>query len=79
MSKEVYIACNVQEGMFSDEAVVEVSGEFFVVPKSEVRNWENGRGEVRAKLFARDEKEWLVLPTNYSDSVPRRSDVVLVA
>lgn len=79
MSREVYIACNVQEGMFSDEAVVEIADQWFVVPKAEVRNWKSGRGEVRAKLFVRDKQEWIVLPTNYSDSVPRRSDLVLVA
>jgi hypothetical protein len=79
MSQQVYIACNVQEGMFSDEAVIEIADQFFIVPKSEVRNWNNGKGEVRAKLFVKGKEEWIVLPTNYSDSVPRRSDLMLVA
>ena len=37
MSKNLYIKCDVREGMFRDEAVATVAGRAFLVPRHKVR------------------------------------------
>lgn len=72
MGTEVFVECGVSEGMFSDEAIVEVAERSFIVPKAEVRSGSDPRrGRVRAKLVKNDSGEWIVLPTEYSDSVSK--------
>lgn len=72
MGTEVLVECEVSQGMFSDEAIVEVADQAYVVPMSEVRMTPGSkRGTVRAKLVKNTNGEWVVLPTNYSDSIAR--------
>lgn len=74
MSKEVFVKCRLYRGMFSDESVVEfprVSGEnTFIVPKAKVSEESPGHGRLKAKLLTRGDERWVILPTDYSDSVP---------
>lgn len=74
MSKEIFLKCNVFRGMFSDEAVVElphVRGEnTFIVPKSDVCEDSPGHGRLKARLLTRGDERWVILPTDYSASVP---------
>lgn len=72
MGTEVFIECGVSEGMFSDEAIVEIAERSFIVPKAEVRPGPDPqRGRVRARLVSNQGGEWVVLPTEYSDSISR--------
>jgi hypothetical protein len=58
--------------MFSDEAVIELAEQSFVVPKAAVRpGVANDQGSVRARLVRDEEREWIVLPTDYSALIPR--------
>jgi len=67
---EVFVECEVSEGVFSDEAVVRVADRSYVVPKGEVRAGTGStKGRVRAKLVRSGGDEWVVLPTDYSESV----------
>jgi len=68
-AKEVLVECDVFEGMFSDEAVVEVADFSYVVPKSNVQGNPGQRGRVKARLVTRSDGEWVVLPTNYADTI----------
>jgi hypothetical protein len=68
--EERWIRCGVRPGMFSNEAVVELGGHYYVVERDAVRNMVGERGELRVKIIHIDGREWAVLPTNYSDSVP---------
>jgi hypothetical protein len=78
MGEEVFVECDVTEGMFSDEAVVELADQAFVVPKASVRfASESKRGRVRARLVKNDLGEWIVLPTNYSESIPSKAAVIV--
>lgn len=77
MGTEVLVECGVSEGMFSDEAVVEVGKRSFVVPANTVRVIGEKRGRVRARLIKSSDREWIVLPTVYSDSVPSSSAVIV--
>ena len=77
MGTEVLVECGVSEGMFSDEAVVEVAKRSFVVPASTVKVMGDKRGRVRARLVKSPDREWIVLPTVYSDSIPISSAVIV--
>jgi hypothetical protein len=71
MGQEVLVECDVFEGMFSDEAVVEVADQSYIVPKDQVTvGTDRTKGRVRARLVGNAEEKWIVLPTNYSDSIP---------
>lgn len=71
-AKEVFVECEVFEGMFSDEAVVEVADFSYVVPKSKVQGQPGQRGRVKARVVSRSDGEWVVLPTNYADTIPAK-------
>ncbi len=77
MSREVFVDCNVFEGMFSDEAVVELADASYIVPKHEVVETAGEKGKVKATLLTRSDGEWVVLPTSYSDTIP--SDKVTIS
>lgn len=70
MSKEVLVDCNVFEGMFSDEVVVELADASYIVPKQKIVDQTGDKGRVKATLLTRDDGEWVVLPTSYSDTIP---------
>lgn len=72
MSENVQVECEVFEGMFSDEAVVELADVSYVVPKSNVIGKPGGRGRLKAQLVTRSDGKWVVLPTNYADTIPAK-------
>ncbi len=72
MGSEVFVECEVSPGMFSDELVVQVAGREYFVPKDRVRSGGHGRSSVRAKLIKDNDGEWVVLPTEYGETVSKR-------
>ena len=78
MGTDVFVECEVTEGMFSDEAVVELADRTFVVPKATIQSGASDRRpRVRARLIKDGGKEWIVLPTVYSDSIPRTEATIV--
>lgn len=79
MGKPILVRCRVSQGMFSDEAVVEIKrkdGQLvsFTVPLSKVEF------EPEERLLARLLRDTLVqLPTNYHDTIPVAEDVLIPA
>jgi hypothetical protein len=70
--QEVFVECDVSPGMFSDELVVQVAGHEYLVPKERVRSNGSGGSAVRAKLVTDNDGEWVVLPTEYGETVSRK-------
>lgn len=71
MVQEIFVECEVSPGMFSDEVVVQVAGREYFVPKDRVRPNGQGRGAVRAKLVKDGDGEWVVLPTEYAETLSK--------
>lgn len=69
-----WLKCNVSEGMFSNERVIAFnmrgngSLEEFV-PADKVEG-QGKDGRVKVRVITRDDGQWAVLPTPYSETVP---------
>ena len=67
--QQAWITCNVYDGMFSDELVVELGDRSFFVKSSSVRNRASDRGEIRVTIVEADGRWWAVMPTNTNETV----------
>lgn len=79
--EDAWFKCQVRKGMFSDERLITyrlTNGEEYSdwVPADKVRGENAPNGAVRVKAYELDGVLWVMLPTDYSDSiVPVVSDV----
>lgn len=68
--QQKWITCMVYPGMFSDELVVEINDRSFFVSRDAVRKRQGDRGEILVTVVEADGKEWAVVPTSTSETVP---------
>ena len=78
MPKQLFIECDAKEGMFSDEAVAFIGGEPFVVPRRAIRGGIGQNSKLAVRSVKRGDQTFIVIPTEYTDVLPKRSEMVLV-
>jgi hypothetical protein len=76
--KTATIECHVIEGMFKDEVIAEIGDRSFIVPKAKVLDAPGANARIRVEVFKSEGKEWLRIPTEYKELMPKPASLKLV-